>query len=98
MPWLQFFDKDKRLLREYETSRMAKIMVDQGGTIVLDEAAQDSPSNPRVLMLAPGSYYYAKSISDSERNKLLGGEGKPGGGEVMPMPEIRTEDETDKGT
>src|SRR5215216_798481 len=71
MPWLQFFDEEDNLLREYEASRMAKIMMDQGGTIVLDEAAQDSPTNPRVLMIR-GHYAYAKTISDSHRDKLMG--------------------------
>lgn len=98
MPWLQFFDEENNLLREYEASRMAKIMMDQGGTIVLDEAAQDSPTNPRVLMVR-GHYAYAKSISDSERDKMLRGSseaGKAGGGEVMPMPEITSGDETEE--
>lgn len=104
MPWLQFFDEEDNLLREYEASRMAKIMMDQGGTIILDEAAQDSPTNPRVLMVR-GHYAYAKSISDSERDKLLGSsasEGKSGGkaseagGAPIPMPEIIVEDETEE--
>jgi hypothetical protein len=71
MPWLQFFDDDDNLLREYEMTRMAKIMMDPGGTLVLDEGAQDSPTNPRVLLIK-SHYAYGKSISDSERDKLLG--------------------------
>ena len=72
MPWLQFFDDENNLLREYECSRGAKIMMDQGGTIILDEAAIDTPTNPRVLMLQKNTYTYAKTISDSERDRLLG--------------------------
>ena len=72
MPWMQFFDDNDNLLQEYECSRGAKIMMDAGGTIVLDEAAVDTPTNPRVLMLKPGRFAYAKTISDSERDKLRG--------------------------
>lgn len=66
MPWLQFFDDDGSLIREYELSKQAKIMMDQGGTVILDEWASDTETNPRVLMVkAP--YAYAKSISDDGR-------------------------------
>lgn len=85
MPWLQFFDDEDNVIREFKISQQANVGLVPEGCLVTDPQATDYDHNPRILVVRH-PFAYAKTISEPERAKQ--GD-SPEGGVLLESPALR---------